>query len=610
MICLALRSHRGNGSLPRTSTPWLVRKIRKSCRGFLAAVARRIVFAVWSAQTRGSISVANLREIFCQGQERYFPTWPGVLFISGGLGLVPQLLSKPLKGHMLLENDIRAMERSRESYWRRHSHTSTPKLHWRACQARHCFHVLPGETILELGAGTGLWTEQLTAVLRGENPITAAVFDDEFARIGMEKKLPNTTFVSVGQLSDLPAASFDFVIGEGTLSHDQYPENLEAIYRLLKPGGQFLFFEANYWNPLVFLKTSIRAIGRWAGDAPCQASMRKYKLMQLASNQGFSHIEIAPFDLVPRRTPRFLMRLAEPLAFILEYAPIIRHLCGSLYIWAKKPGEEGALRAQVNLASHAELYGSVSVVVPCHNEEMNIYPLSQKMLQMYGNYIHEIIFVNDNSTDRTSEVAREIGKREPRIKVLDRHPPNGVGNALRDGYAACTGRYILTMDSDFIQIVPELRDMFDVIAAGHDGAIGSRFSHESIMLNYPFAKILSNRAFHALANLLLPVRVRDASNNLKLYRSEILKQLKIEDPGFGANAETGLKPLVAGYDVQEVPISWVNRTLGMGSSTFRIQRVAPNYAAVLFRIVARAWRGSQSAARAQRALSTSARKSL
>ena len=54
------------------------------------------------------------------------------------------------------------------------------------------------------------------------------------------------------------------------------------------------------------------------------------------------------------------------------------------------------------------------------------------------------------------------------------------------------------MDCDFELIVPELRDLFDAIAAGHAGAIGSRFSHESVLINYPFAKIVANRAFHLL----------------------------------------------------------------------------------------------------------------
>jgi dolichol-phosphate mannosyltransferase len=494
---------------------------------------------------------------------------------------------------VLLENNIHEMELSREARWIKYPTTSAVKLRWRAFQVRHCFHVLPGEAILELGAGTGLWTEHLTSVLRGENPITGAVFDRELHRIALAKRLPNTEFVCIADLNDLPAGSFDYVVGTGTLCHDQYPQNLDSIYRLLKPGGQFLFFEANCWNPLVFVKNSIRPIGRWAGDARCQVRLSNYKLMRIASQQGFSNIEIAPFDIFHARTPRFLIRSLQSIAFIFEHAPFIRHLCSTLYIWAKKPGDEQVRRPRVNLARHRELFGAISVVVPCHNEQMNIRPLVESLMQMYDRYIHEILIVNDNSTDHTADVAREISTFEPRVKLVDRKPPNGVGRALRDGYAACTGRYVLTMDSDFVQIVPELRDLFDVIAAGHDGAIGSRFTHESVMLNYPFPKIISNRGFHALVNLLLPVRVRDSSNNLKLYRAEILKELEIEDPGFAANAETGLKPLLSGYDIKEVPISWINRTTAMGSSSFRIHRVAPNYASVLARIVWRSWHGGR-----------------
>jgi dolichol-phosphate mannosyltransferase len=64
------------------------------------------------------------------------------------------------------------------------------------------------------------------------------------------------------------------------------------------------------------------------------------------------------------------------------------------------------------------------------------------------------------------------------VRVINRKPPNGVGRALRDGYAAATRDYILTMDSDFVQIVPEMHDLFDAVAEGYDGAIGSRFTQE------------------------------------------------------------------------------------------------------------------------------------
>jgi len=271
---------------------------------------------------------------------------------------------------------------------------------------------------------------------------------------------------------------------------------------------------------------------------------------------------------------------------VLEHEPVVRDFCGTLYIWAKKPGDERARRPRVSLASNPKLFGSTSIVVPCHNEEANLDRLVETLLEMYGDYIFEIILVNDNSNDRTAEVAGRLAERYPKVKVLNRTPPNGVGNALRDGYAAAKGRYLLTMDRDFVQIVPEFRDLFDAVALGYEGAIGSRFSHESLLINYPFFKILCNRTFHLLANMFLPLRVRDISNNLKLYKAEILKSIDIEDDHFAANVETGLKPLLAGYNIKEVPISWINRTIDMGKSSFRIVSVSPEYCRTLVQMVA------------------------
>lgn len=492
---------------------------------------------------------------------------------------------------MRLEDNLRAMERSREAYWRRCPGTSPVKLRWRALTVRHWFHVLPGESILEIGAGSGLWTEHLAGVLRGENPITAAVFNRDLAVDAAARNLPNTRVLHVERLADLPAESFDYVVGTAILCHDAYAGNLAVLYRLLKPGGQLLFFENNYWNPQVFVKRTIPAVGRRAGDPPCQIGMRRLELMKQASHQGFTHVEIVPYDIVHPRTPRSLIPAVQSVAFVLEHAPVVRELCGTLYIWLVKPGR--AERPRANLAVHPALFGSTSIVVPCHNEATNVGRLIDALLAHYDAYIREIIIVDDNSTDGTAEAVNEARHRQPRVRLIRRTPPGGVGLALRDGYAAAAGRYILSMDCDFVSIVPELRDLFDAVAAGRDGAIGSRFSYESVLVNYPFFKILCNRACHVLVNLAVLRGVRDISNNLKLYRAEILKTLDIEEPHFAANLETGLKPLLAGYDIVEVPISWIDRTPGMGVSSFRIVRVAPGYARVLLRMIARVWRGQR-----------------
>jgi hypothetical protein len=70
--------------------------------------------------------------------------------------------------------------------------------------------------------------------------------------------------------------------------------------------------------------------------------MKKYRLMHAVSRSGFTHVEIIPYDLVHARTPAFLVRHVRDLAFILEHAPVIRDFCGTLYISAKKPGDEQA----------------------------------------------------------------------------------------------------------------------------------------------------------------------------------------------------------------------------------------------------------------------------
>jgi dolichol-phosphate mannosyltransferase len=111
--------------------------------------------------------------------------------------------------------------------------------------------------------------------------------------------------------------------------------------------------------------------------------------------------------------------------------------------------------------------------------------------------------------------------------------------------------------------------------------IGSRFSRHSVLLNYPLLKIFANRAFHAIAVVLFGRRIRDVTNNLKIMRREVVGDLRLRQKGFAVNAETGLQPILLGYTVKQVPISWINRTPGMGVSSFRLVNVGGGYWNVL-----------------------------
>jgi dolichol-phosphate mannosyltransferase len=137
------------------------------------------------------------------------------------------------------------------------------------------------------------------------------------------------------------------------------------------------------------------------------------------------------------------------------------------------------------------------------------------------------------------------------------------------------------MDCDFQQLLPELRDMFDSAAKGADVVVGSRFSRHSVLLNYPFQKIVANRAFHLLARVMLSTKFRDVTNNLKLFKREVVEKMELTQPGFSINAETGLLPIINGYKIVEVPMSWINRTADMGVSSFKLAQVGGGYWHVL-----------------------------
>jgi glycosyltransferase involved in cell wall biosynthesis len=246
-------------------------------------------------------------------------------------------------------------------------------------------------------------------------------------------------------------------------------------------------------------------------------------------------------------------------------------------------------RVRRSLAEHESLRGAVSVVIPCHNEEINVEPLVTGLREHFGAYLHEIIPVDDNSRDGTADVLRRLAVEDPRVRPVFRSPPNGVGRAIADGYRAATGRWVLSMDCDFQHLLPELRDLFDAAAGGAaDVVVGSRFSRHSVLLNYPVQKIVANRGFHTIARVLLWRSFRDLTNNLKLMRAEVVRDLCLMEPGFAVNAETGLQPLVMGYRVKEVPMAWINRTPDMGTSSFRLAKVGGGY----WRVLRRLWQGA------------------
>lgn len=471
-------------------------------------------------------------------------------------------------------------EQYRDHYWLKRDPIYNDRLLWRAQSFRHLVHLLPGQTILELGCGRGLFTRQLAQVSRGENPITAVTFNPAGYR---PEDLPSSVnFVNTAiQPEELGGQQFDFIVAMDLLDTNNCAWFLQNVYELLKPGGQILFYESNPWNIVLRLR---RLFSGWFGQKDPRHLLSRPKLYELISELGFIRVFSIFNDFVYPPLNRPLIWLLRNLSILLENTPILQTFAGSILVHAQKPPRI-VERPTASLCEHASLYKAVSIVIPCHNEEMNIRPLVTLLKELYGDYIYEIIPVDDNSRDRTGAILQQLAEEDPTIKPVFRTPPNGVGRAIADGYRAAKGEYVLSMDCDFQHLLPELRDLFDAAAKGCDVVVGSRFSRHSVLLNYPIQKIIANRGFHFLARILfLRGHIRDLTNNLKLMRREVVENLQITQPGFAINAETGLQPVLMGYTVEEVPISWINRTPDMGVSSFRLVKVGGGYGQVLWKL--------------------------
>lgn len=225
----------------------------------------------------------------------------------------------------------------------------------------------------------------------------------------------------------------------------------------------------------------------------------------------------------------------------------------------------------------------ISVILPAHNEEGNIGKMIEGLLNKYDRDILEIIAVNDASVDNTAERVSALSRIHKKVKLVNRVPPPGVGRALKDGFKNLSenAEWVLTMDSDFVQNIDEVERLIRKAQEGYDGVYGSRYIEGAHFEGYPKLKMISNRIYHFFVSNLLHTRIVDFTNNFKLMKAEILRNNEWKSNDFAINAELGIFPLIWGYKITEVPVSWIQRTAG--KSTFKVFKLMPSYGWVLLR---------------------------
>jgi dolichol-phosphate mannosyltransferase len=230
---------------------------------------------------------------------------------------------------------------------------------------------------------------------------------------------------------------------------------------------------------------------------------------------------------------------------------------------------------------------NLSVILIAHNEEQNIGTMIEGLFKNYNKEILELIVVDDCSTDRTAFIAQSWSERTSKVKIVKRTLPCGVGRALKAGFSSINPKadYVLSMDCDFTENIKDVALLIrEIEEKGLDGVIGSRFIKGGKLFNYPFSKKIMNRLFHFIVKRLFGIKQNDLTNNFKLYKRYIFQNLPWESNGFALNAETGILPVILGYRIGEVPISWFARNSTMGKSKFRLYKAGWSYVWVIIHI--------------------------
>jgi len=202
-------------------------------------------------------------------------------------------------------------------------------------------HLSAGKRALEIGCGTGLFT-QMFAVSGAY--IVAVDISGELLEKARQRGLPadRVKFIETRFESSTVEGPFDAVIGSSVLHHLDEDISTRQILRLLKPGGYLSFAEPNLLNPQVYLERRFHYLPMFSYTSPDETAFIRWRLADTLRSAGFQEISITPFDWLHPATPTPIVPLVRGIGAVIERVPLAREFSGSLYIKARSAHAAGA----------------------------------------------------------------------------------------------------------------------------------------------------------------------------------------------------------------------------------------------------------------------------
>ena len=220
----------------------------------------------------------------------------------------------------------------------------------------------------------------------------------------------------------------------------------------------------------------------------------------------------------------------------------------------------------------------LSVVIPAQNEDACIASTVEHLdveLRLRG-VPHEIVVVDDGSTDSTWAILQEVQQRIPSLCLVQNVGAHGFGRAVAAGLERASGDALVVMMADESDDCRDAVRYWELLNEGWDAVFGSRFVKGGGVIDYPALKLLINRAANLFLRFLFRVPMNDFTNAFKAYRRTVIDGCQpLLSPHFNLTIELPLKAIVRGYSWTVMPITWRNRR--SGESKLKLKEMGSRY---------------------------------
>lgn len=219
------------------------------------------------------------------------------------------------------------------------------------------------------------------------------------------------------------------------------------------------------------------------------------------------------------------------------------------------------------------------VIIPTYNEIENIEKMIRTVFDLPTRI--EILIVDDGSPDGTAAKVKELQQEFPnQLHIEERQGKLGLGTAYIHGFKWALKNnydYIFEMDCDFSHNPQDLIRLLEACENGADVAVGSRYCKGGQISNWPIGRILMSYFASVYVRFILWLPVKDTTAGFKCYRKKVLETIEldcIKFMGYAFQIEMKYRAYKKGFKIQEVPILFTDRILGVSKMSTKIFKEA------------------------------------